>query len=125
MSNIIRFKQSDLKKFSIRIKGDFSNPANKEERVKDLHQKMLDEKYTEGFSTGYEKAKSELEKNFADRVQRKFEEFSRVLKAVDKKVSSYDIEFEDLVIKVSFEIASKIARRELEKESGIEITLKE
>ncbi len=125
MSNIIRFKQSDLKRFSIRIKNDFSQFANEEEQLKGIQQQMLEEKYTEGFSTGYEKAKSELDKNYADRLQKRFDEFNRVLKSVDEKISSYDNEFEDLVIKISFDIASKIARRELEKESGIEITLKE
>jgi flagellar assembly protein FliH len=125
MSNIIRLKHENTKRISVRIKDDFADFASEKEMKQDLFRQQLEEKFAEGFSTGYEKAKAELEREYSERIQKKFTEFTNVMKSVEDKVISYDSEFENLVIDVSFEIASKIARRELQKESGIETTLKE
>ncbi len=93
--------------------------------VQNQQEIQLKQKYEEGFSDGYENAKNEVEKIYKERFIKKVDEFNKILNTVDEKISGYDQEFENVVIRLSFEIAQKIARREIQKESTIQEVLKD
>ncbi len=125
MSNVIRLNHSNSSRFRVSIKNEFEEFSKEIVPEEDLAKKKIEEKYAEGFEKGYETAKNELEKLYSEELSKHLNEFASMIKAVDEKIVSYESEFEDLVLNVSFEVASKIARKEIAKDSGIAVTLKE
>ncbi len=125
MSNVIRVRHTESGKFTVKIKDCLPQAVEDQQQAEDLQEKLFEEKYAEGFSEGYAKAKSELENDYSRKLADQSERIAGVLNSFNDKVSSYDHQFEDLVIDISFNIASRIVNRELQKDSGIEIVLKE
>ena len=125
MSNIIRLNHTNPSRFKVKIKNDFADFTDERAAEEDIIKKQIEVKYSEGFEKGYEKARYELEKQYSEKLSNHLQHFSSVVKLVDEKIISYENEFEALVINISFEIASKIARKEIAKDSRIAITLKE
>ena len=125
MSNIIKINSVSSKRLSVRFKSEFDELEESKKPVQDYHQVQLKEKYDEGYSEGFKNAKNETEIIYKERFIKKVDEFNKILGAVDKKISGYDQEFENLVILLAFEIAQKITRREIQKESTINEVLKD
>ena len=125
MSNVIKINSAASKKLSIRFKNEIEELEERKKPVQNQLEVQLKEKYEEGFNNGYENARNEIEKIYKDRFIKKVDEFNKILNTVDEKITGYDGEFENLVIRLSFEIAQKITRREIQKESIIEDVLKD
>jgi len=123
MSNLIKMN-SKTQRLTVKFKNDFDD-LSEDEKKQDKLNLMLQQQYDAGFSEGNRKAISELEKSFNEKLLKKIDEFSLILKTVDDKVSAYDDEFGNLIVQLSFEIAAKIIRREMNKDSNIELVLKE
>jgi flagellar assembly protein FliH len=113
-----------VQRLTVKFKSEFDDLTEDEIKHDELELK-LQQHYDSGYSEGYGKAKSELEKSFNDRLLKKFGEFNLILKTVDDKISAYDDEFETLIVQLSFKIAAKIVRREINSDSNIESALKE
>ncbi len=124
MSNVIKLNSLSAQKLSVKFKEDFEDLSQDELHRRELNNK-LQQNYDKGFSEGYSSAKSELEKVFNQRLENKSEEFNLIMKSVDERLSGYDTEFEKLVVQLSFEIASRIIRKEVKTDSNIEPVLRE
>lgn len=88
-------------------------------------EQQIKQKYEEGFSEGYNKAKSELEEQFANEISGLTEQFQGVLNEIDIQLQGYDKIFEPLVLETAIEIAKKIIKKNISEESIIESTLRE
>jgi flagellar assembly protein FliH len=125
MSNVIKLNSAVSKKLSIRFKSELEELEARKEPNQNQLQVQLEERYEKGFKDGFENAKNEIEKTYKERFIKKVDEFNKILSSVDEKISGYEREFEDLVVQLSFEIAQKITRREIQKDSVIEGVLKD
>jgi flagellar assembly protein FliH len=125
MSNIIKLNSAVSKKLSIRFKNELEELEAMKEPNQSQLQRQLEERYEQGLKDGFENAKNEIEKTYKERFIKKVDEFNKILSSVDVKISGYEREFEELVIQLSFEIAQKVARREIQKDSIIEDVLKD
>jgi flagellar assembly protein FliH len=125
MSNVIKMNSVPSKKLSIRFKSELDEIAERKKPVENQLQVQLKERYEEGFKNGYQNASIEIEKVYKEKFMKKVDEFNKILNTIDEKIAGYDGEFENLVIKLSFEIAQKITRREIQKDSIIEEVLKD
>ena len=125
MSNVIKMNSVSSKKLSIRFKSELDEIAERKKPVENQLQVQLKERYEEGFKDGYNNASTEIENIYKEKFIKKVDEFNKILKTIDEKIAGYDGEFENLVLKLSFEIAQKITRREIQKDSIIEEVLKE
>ena len=125
MSNVIKMNSVSSKKLSIRFKSELDEIAERKKPVENQLQVQLKERYDEGFKDGYKNASTEIENIYKEKFIKKVDEFNKILKTIDEKIAGYDGEFENLVLKLSFEIAQKITRREIQKDSIIEEVLKE
>jgi flagellar assembly protein FliH len=125
MSNIIKIHQVNSKKLSVRFKTDIDEIQEKKEPKLNQMQIQLEQRYELGYRNGYDNAKSDIEKIYKEKLVKKVDEFNKILGSIDEKISGYDEEFQKLVIQLSFEIAQRIARREIQKESTIENVLKD
>jgi flagellar assembly protein FliH len=125
MSNVIKLNSAVSKKLSIRFKNELEELEAMKEPNQGQLQRQLEERYEQGLKDGFENAKNEIEKTYKERFIKKVDEFNKILSSVDVKISGYEREFEELVIQLSFEIAQKVARREIQKDSIIEDVLKD
>jgi len=123
MSNVVKLNSKTHKKFSVKVKDIFDESNH--DRNQNQFEVKLKQQYESGLNDGYKNAKSEFEKLYNDKLTKKIEEFNLILKSVDEKMLGYEKEFDTLVIQFAFEIAGKIARREITIDSGIENTLKD
>lgn len=124
MSNVIKMKPPVSKKLSIRFKNELDEIEERKKPVENQLQIQLKERYDEGFRDGYQNASTEIEKIYKEKFVKKVDGFNKILSAVDEKIAGYDGEFEKLILRLSFEIAQKITRREIQKDSTIEEVLK-
>ena len=125
MSNVIKMNSVSSKKLSIRFKNELDEIAEHKKPVENQLQLQLKERYEEGFKDGYNNASTEIENIYKEKFIKKVDEFNKILNTIDEKIAGYDGEFENLVLKLSFEIAQKVTRREIQKDSIIEEVLKE
>ena len=125
MSNVIKLNSPVFKKLSIRFKNELEDLEENQESKQDQFKLQLEQKYEQGFRIGYENAKNDIEKLYNEKLAKKVEEFNKILETMDKKISGYDLEFENLVIQLSFEIAQKIMKKEIKRETIIERVLKD
>jgi flagellar assembly protein FliH len=125
MSNVIKLNSAISQKLSVRFKNELDDIKEDKELKQNQFQIQLEQQYEQGFKNGYENAKVDIEKLYSEKLIKKVEEFNKILGAIDEKIANYDEEFENLVVRLSFEIAQKIVRREIKQESPIENVLKD
>ncbi len=125
MYNVIKINNVVSKKLSVRFKNEYDDLEEEKEQKQNQFQIQLEQKYELGFQNGYENAKNDIEELYNEKLLKKVNEFKKILTKTDEKISGYGEEFEGLVVRLSFEIAQKIVRREIKKESPIENVLKE
>jgi flagellar assembly protein FliH len=116
MSSFIRIN-AHQKKINVKVAG---GPGFQEE-VDDAQtlKKQFEEYYERGFKEGQAKIRRELEKDFTDKLVKKYQEFYNILGTYEHKMEEYEQAFEKLVIATAHEISKKILKRELEIESVI------
>ena len=88
-----------------------------EEQEKENIQIALHNQYTKGFSEGQEAAKEKLEREFNERLLKKYSELNNLISDLDEKSVQTNLQFEQLVMEVGFVIAGTILKREIERES--------
>ncbi len=95
-----------------------------EEKEFETIQKRIEDAYKKGFNDGQQKLRRELEKDFTEKLYKKYEEVYNIISSYDQKMEEYEIVYEQLVIQTAYEIAKKIVQREIEIETLINENLR-
>ncbi|HMN22848.1 MAG TPA: FliH/SctL family protein [Ignavibacteriaceae bacterium] len=88
-----------------------------EEQEKENIQVALHNQFTKGFSEGQEALKEKLEREFNERLLKKYAELNNLISDLNDKSVQLNLQFEQLVMEVGFVIAGAILKREIERES--------
>jgi flagellar assembly protein FliH len=88
-----------------------------EEQEKENHQIALHNQYTKGFEEGQTAIKEKIEREFNERLLRKYSELNNLISDLNDKSVQLDSQFEQLVMNVGFVIAEAILKREIERKS--------
>ncbi len=121
MSNILRLNAApklNLKSASIIIEEE-----RREEAVP--VKKQVEDAYAKGIVDGQQKLKLELDKEYTDKLYRKYEEVYHIIDDFDQKLKEYEQSFERLVVGTAVELARKIIQKEVKEQSIINEVVKE
>ncbi len=88
-----------------------------EEQEKENHQIALHNQYTKGFEEGQTAIKEKIEREFNERLLRKYSELNNLISDLNDKSVQLDSQFEQLVMNVGFVLAEAILKREIERKS--------
>ncbi|MEG8945599.1 FliH/SctL family protein [Rosettibacter firmus] len=121
MSNVLKVNAGKSKPL---VKILSNNEAIIEEKEVESIQKRIEDAYKKGFQDGQQKLRRDLEKDFTDKLYKKYEEVYNILSSYDRKMEEFEVAFENLVIQVAYEISKKIVQREIEIETLINENLK-
>jgi flagellar assembly protein FliH len=121
MSNVIKINSGSNRK-SVKVAG-IGNSIGIEEEV-DVLKKQLEDYYALGYKEAQEKTQRDIEKDFTDKLYRKYEEVYNILQSFDEKFIEYEKYFEELVIETAYEIAKKVVQREIEDKTIIDNNIK-
>ena len=116
MSNVIKLN-SQSKKASAKV-SRFGNADEKESET-DLFKKQLEDYYALGYREAQEKTRRDVEREYTDKLVRKYEEVYKILQQFDESFIDYEKAFEKLVIETAFEVAKKIVQREISNDTII------
>jgi flagellar biosynthesis/type III secretory pathway protein FliH len=107
----------------------YSNTATvfqtSEEQEKENYQIALHNQYTKGFAEGQKAVRENIEKEFNERLLRKYSELNNVISDLNDKTVQLDSQFEELVINVAFILAGAVLKKEIDKESILKDVLDE
>lgn len=116
MSDVIKLN-SQSKKASAKV-SRFGNADEKESET-DLFKKQLEDYYALGYREAKEKTRRDVEREYTDKLVRKYEEVYKILQQFDESFIDYEKAFEKLVIETAFEVAKKIVQREISNDTII------
>ena len=116
MSSVIKLN-SHSKKASAKVSG-FGNAVEKESET-DLFKKQLEDYYALGYREAQEKTRRDVEREYTDKLVRKYEEVYKILQQFDESFIDYEKAFEKLVIETAFEVAKKVVQREISNDTVI------
>ena len=116
MSNVIKLN-SQSKKASAKV-SRFGNADEKESET-DLFKKQLEDYYALCYREAQEKTRRDVEREYTDKLVRKYEEVYKILQQFDESFIDYEKAFEKLVIETAFEVAKKIVQREISNDTII------
>ena len=88
-----------------------------EEQEKENHQIALHNQYTKGFEEGQITVKEKSEREFNERLLKKYSELNNLMSDLNDKSVLLESQFEQLVMNVGFVLAEAILKREIERES--------
>jgi flagellar assembly protein FliH len=88
-----------------------------EEQEKENYQIALRNQYTKGFEEGQIAVKEKVEREFNERLLKKYSELNNLMADLNDKYVLLDSQFEQLVMNVGFVLAEAILKREIERES--------
>lgn len=116
MSDVIKLN-SRSKRASVKVSGVGSETETQSET--DLIKKQLEEYYALGYKEAQEKTRRDVEREYTDKLVRKYEEVYKILQQFDESFIDYEKAFEKLVIETAFEVAKKVVQREISNETVI------
>jgi flagellar biosynthesis/type III secretory pathway protein FliH len=88
-----------------------------EEQEKENIQSALHNQYTKGFEDGQVAVKEKIEREFNERLLRKYSELNNLISDLNDNSIQLETQFEQLVMNVGFVLAEAILKREIERES--------
>jgi flagellar assembly protein FliH len=88
-----------------------------EEQEKENIHLSLQNQYTKGFEDGQAAIKESIEREFNERLLKKYSELNNLVSDLNDKSVQVNLQFEKLVMEVGFVIAGAIIKREIERES--------
>lgn len=86
--------------------------------------KQIEVAYSKGITDGQQKLRLELDKEYSDKLYKKYEEVYHLFEDFDQKLKEYEQSFERLVIGTSVELARKIIQRDVKAETIINDVVK-
>ncbi|MCK9281807.1 MAG: FliH/SctL family protein [Melioribacteraceae bacterium] len=119
MSSILRINSAP----KINIKGFSSEPIQEVQDIVSIKQK-LEETYLQGVKDGQQKIKIELEKDYSEKLYRKYEEVYHLTNSFNEKIEEYELSFEKIVLDTAFIVAEKIVQREINNDPFINDVIK-
>lgn len=123
MSDVIKISKRPINITS------FSNSASVFKTSQELEREnlknSLHNEYSRGFVEGQQAVREVVEKEFNEKLLRKYTELTNVISDLNDKSAQLDTEFEELVLNVGFIIAGAILKKEIEKDSIIKEVLDE
>ncbi len=124
MSSVIKVGAKS-KKLNVQLKNPLENSGLETEREEVFFQRQIQQSYEKGYSDGQKAAVEKLEKEYNDKLSKKFSDVDRIVSSLDKTISGYGDVFEKVVIDLAISIAEKIVRREISEQTIINETLSE
>lgn len=121
MSNTLRLNSA--KKLNVRASSVIIDELKQEDVIP--LKKQLEDAYAKGFSDGQQKLKIDLDKEYTDKLYRKYEEVYHIIEDIDEKFNEYEKSFERIVIGTAVELARKIIKREVTGETIINDVVKD
>ncbi len=88
-----------------------------EEQEKENYQIALHNQYTKGFEEGQITVKEKIEREFNERLLKKYSELNNLMSDLNDKSILLESQFEQLVMNVGFVLSEAILKREIERES--------
>jgi flagellar assembly protein FliH len=88
-----------------------------EEQEKENHQIALHNHYTKGFEEGQNAVKEKIEREFNERLLKKYSELNNLISDLNDHSVQVETQFEQLVMTVGFTLAESILKREIERQS--------
>jgi len=124
MSSIIKLS-SKSGRLSVSLKNQLEENNYSVETKEDVFKRQLDQQYEKGFADGQKSIKETCEKDYAEKLNEKYDNMNNIILRLDNKMAEYEPAFEKLVLDLSISIAGKIINKEIERESIINDVLKE
>ncbi len=110
MSDVIKLN-SRSNRTNVKVSG-YGNVVETESES-DLLKKQLEDYYSLGYREAQEKTRRDVEREYTDKLFRKYEEVYKILQQFDESFADYEKSFEKLVIETAFEVAKKVVQREI------------
>lgn len=120
MSNTLRLNSAP--RLNVKSFGVISEVVEHEEVVP--VKKQVEDAYAKGVAYGQQKLRLDLDKEYSDKLYKKYEEVYHLFEDFDQKLKEYEQSFERLVIGTSVELARKIIQREVNVETIINDVVK-
>lgn len=121
MSNVLKMKSAPrLNLKNSDILPDHDTEISSAEFVK----QQIEEAYQKGLKEGQQKVKRELEKDYTDKLYKKYEEVYHIIEAYDQKMTDYEVSFEKLIVNTACIVSKKIVKREIEAQTVINENLR-
>jgi flagellar assembly protein FliH len=121
MSNILRLNSPP--RMNLKSNSKIIEEERREEIVP--VKKQIEEAYARGTIDGQQMLKLELDREYSDKLYKKYEEVYHIIEDFDKKLKEYEQSFERLVVGTSVELARKIIQKEVKDQSIINDVVKE
>lgn len=118
MSEIIKLNTKKTK-LNISLKNPFEANNFDNEKEEDYFQNQLKQHYEHGYAEGQKAALEKLEKEYSEKLLRKFEDVGIIFKEIDEKMAAYSESFEKIVVSLALIIAEKVVRKEILQSSMI------
>jgi flagellar assembly protein FliH len=123
MSNILKINKTG--KATVKIRGVDSSSYIGNENIEDQMQLQIHNAREKGYSDGYKKAINELEQNYQEGLQKRYEELGTIMMSLENTLADYDYSVNEVVCELAFIIAEKIIRETVERNPSINKTLNE
>jgi flagellar assembly protein FliH len=124
MSDVIKVN-AKMKKLNVSLKNPLESSSLQTEKEEVFFQKQLQQFYEKGYGDGQKAAREKLEKEYEDKLLKKYESINEIIAEFDKTVKDYDKSFEKIVINIAIIIAEKIVQREILQEPLIDNVLRD
>ncbi|MCF6270038.1 MAG: hypothetical protein L3J41_10015 [Melioribacteraceae bacterium] len=124
MSNVIKIGNIK-RKLNLKIVDGIGHPGFEKENEEEYLQRLEKEKQEQIFNAGREEAIKELQSQFSEKLQTKFNEYDNFMKSIDERLVEHKASFNKIVLDVSFLIAEKIIKKTVVESPIIINTIKE
>ena len=124
MSDIIKLNVKK-KKLNVSLKNPLENNNYETEREEDYFQNQLKQHYEHGYAEGQKAANEKLEKDYSEKLHKKFNDVQRIITELDVNMQTYSEDFEKVVINLALVISEKIVKRAVIDDPTISYVLKE
>jgi flagellar assembly protein FliH len=124
MSSVIKINAKS-RKMNVSMKNPLESAGIETEKEEMFFQKQLQQHYEKGYADGQKSAYEIMEREYNEKLAKKFESVTEIVAEFDKTVAEYDKTFEKIIINIALIIAEKIVQRELLQAPIIDSVLKE
>lgn len=118
MSEIIKLNMKKTK-LNVSLKNPFEANNFETEREEDYFQNQLKQHYEHGYSEGQKSAQEKLEKEYSEKLLKKFGEMQIIFDEIDGKMAAYGDNFERMIVNLALSVAEKIVKREINRDTVI------
>lgn len=128
MSNTVRL---NFKTNNVKIKSGPVQSVEQDNEIREINERenelnrLAESAYAKGYHEAENNVRIELEQEYTERLIEKTEEFNKILSTIEESLTSYEKDFDEIIIEVAMAIAEKIIKREISRETIITNSLRE